>query len=434
MSAELPKEGITFDSPKTDAVHIARLQKSPDSANNSLTDGSIAEKLPRAVWVLTIASFFIALGYGVIIPVLPVFGLHMGATSFQIGLVISSFAAMRLLGAPGSAIILAKIGSRKAISLGMFGVAISSALCTFSENIWQLIIFRGIGGLGSVLSTVATASLVLRSVSPKLRGRASGLQQGGFLCGSLAGPAIGGVMASFSLAAPFLFYSFTLLIAISLCLLFLPKIEPGIVETDPTRKVIPFRVVIKNIGFQAACLCYFAWGWQCLGPRNALIPIMLDTEIHANQMMIGIVFMVVAIVQALFLLPFGFLTDYYSRKGVMIAGCLLVAASSFLIPFSHTFITLTSALCLFSIGGAALGTAPNAAVGDASNGNGKAIAAFSMVTDFGALIGPLVAGYFADQGSVFAAFSIGAVILVLGAGYSAFIPKHQIPKKGVSNA
>lgn len=430
MSVELPKEGINFENFNTAGKASASL----DLGAKNLDGDNHEEKIPKAVWVLTISSFFIALGYGVIIPVLPVFGLHMGATSFQIGLVISSFAAMRLIGAPGSAVVLAKIGSRKAISLGMLGVAISSALCTFSENIWQLIIFRGVGGLGSVLSTVATASLVLRSVSPKLRGRASGLQQGGFLCGSLAGPAIGGVMASFSLSAPFLFYSFTLLIAITLCLVFLPHAEPGIVEDNPDRKIVPFQMVIKNIGFQAACLCYFAWGWQCLGPRNALIPIMLNTEIHASQMMIGMVFMVVAIVQAVFLFPFGFLTDYYSRKGVMIAGCLLVAVSSFLIPFTHTFMTLIAALCLFSIGGAALGTAPNAAVGDASNGNGKAIAAFSMVTDLGALIGPLVAGYFADQGSVFAAFGIGAILLILGAGYSAFIPKQQNLRKGSKDA
>ena len=62
------------------------------------------------------------------------------------------------------------------------------------------------------LAPLATA-LLLASVGPELRGRASGLYQGGFLLGGMTGPAIGGLLAGVSLTAPFYFYAGTLVIA-----------------------------------------------------------------------------------------------------------------------------------------------------------------------------------------------------------------------------
>ena len=86
-------------------------------------------------------------------------------------------------------------------------------------------------------------------------------------------------------------------------------------------------------------------------------------------------------------------------------------------------------LCVYGVAAAALGTAPTAAVGDVVHGGGGTpIALYSMTTDLGAIIGPLVAGFLADRVGMPAAFGIGAAILVAGALWSVLMPReHRAP-------
>ena len=59
--------------------------------------------------------------------------------------------------------------------------------------------------------------------------------------------------------------------------------------------------------------------------------------------------------------------------------------------------------------------APSAAVGDVASGRGgTVIAAFQMSADLGAVIGPLVAGWLADEYSFGAAFAVTAGVLAAG--------------------
>ena len=48
--------------------------------------------LPREVAVLATIAFFVALGFGILIPSLPIFASTFGVNAFQAGLVISAFA------------------------------------------------------------------------------------------------------------------------------------------------------------------------------------------------------------------------------------------------------------------------------------------------------------------------------------------------------
>src|SRR5260370_30890952 len=68
--------------------------------------------------------------------------------------------------------------------------------------------------------SVSAQTLLLRSVPGDLRGRASGLYTGGFLLGGISGPAVGGLVAAWSLRAPFFIYG---------CLLVVPAILAAVV-------------------------------------------------------------------------------------------------------------------------------------------------------------------------------------------------------------
>ena len=99
------------------------------------------------------------------------------------------------------------------------------------------------------------------------------------------------------------------------------------------------------------------------------------------------------------------------------------------VPFAPNIWVLILVLCGYGVASAFLGTAPAAAVGDATGGvrSGSAIAAFSMCADLGAIVGPLAAGLLADAVSYPAAFAIGAALTVLAAGWSARMPRETPP-------
>ncbi|MDR1799410.1 MAG: hypothetical protein LBR19_05960, partial [Bifidobacteriaceae bacterium] len=56
--------------------------------------------MPRNVWVLSGISLSVAIGFGVVAPVLPMFAASFGVNELAAGAVISAFALMRLVFAP----------------------------------------------------------------------------------------------------------------------------------------------------------------------------------------------------------------------------------------------------------------------------------------------------------------------------------------------
>ena len=119
-------------------------------------------RLPRDIKVMLVAAFLIAIGFGLVAPVLPQF-----ATTFDVGataaaVIVSIFAFMRLVFAPAAGTLIVKLGERPVYVAGLLIVAVSTAACAFAQNYWQLLVFRGLGGAGSVMFTVESMELVVR--------------------------------------------------------------------------------------------------------------------------------------------------------------------------------------------------------------------------------------------------------------------------------
>ncbi|MGO1975143.1 MAG: MFS transporter [Propionibacteriaceae bacterium] len=383
--------------------------------------------LPRDVLVLGMISFCVAVGFGVVVPVLPVFARSFGVNNFAVGAVISSFALLRLATSPFVGRLINRFSERTILAIGIFIVAVSSGLVGFAESYPQLLALRAAGGIGSAMFSVSALTLLLNSVPFNLRGRASGVFQGGFLLGGMAGPAIGGLLAAISLTAPFFFYALTLSAAgtVGLMLLHRPDRSGATAKPEPP---VPFSVVARDPRFQAACLTNFAQGWSSMGVRSALVPVLVVEVLHRTASWTGIAFAVAAVAQTIALAPAGRFVDTIGRRPAMIAGGALAAVAIAIVPFAPNIWLLMVVLCLYGVAAAMLGTAPAAAVGDAAGGrSGTPVAVFSMFSDVGAILGPLAAGFLADQVSYPVAFGVGAAILVLGSVVSIRMPRSTNP-------
>ena len=152
--------------------------------------------LPREVYVLGLVAFCVAVGFGVLVPVLPVFARSFGVGNAEVGAVISAFALMRLISSPFCGWLIKILSERIIMATGIFIVAISSGLAGLSRSYVQLLVLRGVGGIGSAMFTVSAFTLLLTSVEAGVRGRAAGFFQAGFLIGGITGPALGGVLSA----------------------------------------------------------------------------------------------------------------------------------------------------------------------------------------------------------------------------------------------
>lgn len=374
--------------------------------------------LPREVWVLVSANVLIAAGFGLVAPAIPVF-----AKSFDVGisaasLVVSAFAGARLVFAPATGPLITKLGERKVYLWGLIIVAVSTGAAGFAQTYTQLVVFRGLGGIGSTMFTVSAVALLIHLTPPPLRGRASGLFGAGFLTGNVVGPLGGSGLMTISLRAPFLIYAALLVVATFLVWLLLRKSTLiGRVDAE-TAPAVTIGQALRNHAYRASLLTNFAFGWFVFGVRVALLPLFIVQVLHEREELSGIAFGVYAAVNVLALLPTGRLADRIGRKPLILAGLVVASAGTVWLGLTTSVVEMLLASAVAGIGTGVL-TPPNqAAVADivgAKGRGGPVLATFQMAADVGAIIGPYVAGLIAEGSTYGWAFGLTGALTLLAA-------------------
>ncbi len=369
--------------------------------------------------VLTAVSFTVALGFGIVAPGIPAFARHFGVSTAAAASVISAFALMRVVGALPSGRLVDRFGEYLVMAAGIAIVAVSSILAGFSGSFTQLIVLRGVGGLGSAMFGVSAQTLLLGSVPSEQRGRASGLFSGGFLIGGISGPAIGGLVAAWSLRAPFFIYGGLLAVPAVIAATALRnaprRADPGDRGTTTPRLAQVTRA-LRSRAYRAAASANLADGFAAMGVRSAIVPLFVRDVLHRSAIWTGIGFLVVAAMNAAALLPGGRAADTLGRRPVILAGCLASASGMVMLALWPGLWGYLVALATFGLGSGLLDVAPAAIVGDIiGDRGGTVVASYQMAGDIGTVTGPVAAGFLVDTVSYGAAFMLAAGVLGLAA-------------------
>ncbi|MHC8608172.1 MFS transporter [Paenarthrobacter ureafaciens] len=373
------------------------------------------EPLPRDVKVMLAAAFLIALGFGLVAPVLPQFAttFYVGATAAAV--IVSIFAFMRLVFAPAGGQLIVRFGERSVYVSGLLIVAASTAACAFAQNYWQLLIFRGLGGAGSVMFTVAAMGLLIRLAPPERRGQVSGAYASAFLIGSVLGPVVGGLLAGFGLRVPFLVYAAALLLAAVVVRTMLTGTNQ-LGEEARHAPAMTLKEALADSAYRAAVFSSFGNGWVTFGVRMATIPLFATAVLQSRPETAAWALAVFAMGNALALTFSGRLSDSWGRKPLLIPGLVITGAATGLIGVTGDLVWFLVASAVAGFGSGLLGPAQQAAVADVigrGRSGGRVLAVFQMAADTGAIIGPVVAGLLADQLGYGWAFGItGGVLLV----------------------
>jgi MFS transporter, ACDE family, multidrug resistance protein len=373
--------------------------------------------LPSEVWLLVSSNAVVALGYGVVAPVLPQYARHFGVSISAATFVITAFAVMRLVGAPPAGLLVQRLGERRVYITGLLIVALSTGACAFAQTYWQLLLFRSLGGLGSAMFTVSSLGLMIRISPPDARGRVAGLFSSAFLVGSVGGPVLGSLTAGLGLSAPFLIYGTALLVAAAVVFFSLRHSPIGAPEVS-TEPAVSVRTVLRHPAYRAALFSNFATGWSAFGLRVALVPLFVVDVLGRGAGMAGLALATFAIGNVSAVIPSGYLSDRVGRRLLLIVGLSVSAVATVLVGFTSS---LPVFLAAAYVTGAATGmfiSPQQAAVADIVGSKargGTAVATFQMMSDFGAILGSLAVGYIAQHLSFSMAFVISGVILLVAA-------------------
>lgn len=366
--------------------------------------------------MLIAAAFVIAIGFGLITPVLPSFAQSFGVGAFASSVVVSAFAFFRLAFAPAGGRLIARLGERPVYLAGLVIVALSTGATAFAQDYGQLLLFRGLGGIGSTMFTVSAVALLVRLAPASIRARVSSAYATAFLLGGVGGPLVGGLLGSLGLRVPFIVYAVALLIAAGIVGVFLRHTSLRPAPDRPALPPLTVREAWHDSAYRAAFGSGFANGWANFGVRNAILPLFATAVIGRQPWVAGMALAVFAVGNAAGLILAGRRADRTGRKPFIVAGLVVSGAATAATGLAQDLPMLVILSVVAGIGAGALNPAQQATLADVvgrDRNGGPALAAFQMAQDFGSIIGPIIAGLLVDHGSYGLAFGLtGAITLV----------------------
>ncbi len=148
--------------------------------------------------------FIDLIGFGMIIPILPLYAQRFHATEAQIGFLLASYSFMQFLASPVLGWFSDKYGRKPVLLCSLIGSAAGYILMADASSLLMLFFARILAGVAG--ASVGTASAYIADITPpENRSKRIGLIGAAFGIGFVLGPAIGGILSLWSVVAPFWF-------------------------------------------------------------------------------------------------------------------------------------------------------------------------------------------------------------------------------------
>lgn len=134
------------------------------------------------------------IGFGIIIPILPFMAPALGASNFDIALIIAIYSVFAGVAGPFWGKLSDRIGRKPVLLICLGGAAVSYVLLAFSTTLTMLYIARSLAGVMAGNFGVASA-MVADFSKPENRAKSMGLIGAAFGIGMVIGPFLGGILA-----------------------------------------------------------------------------------------------------------------------------------------------------------------------------------------------------------------------------------------------
>jgi MFS transporter, DHA1 family, multidrug resistance protein len=384
----------------------------------------------RGVRAVIGLALLVMAGFGLVLPVLPLFARSFGVGYGSASLLVSAFAFTRLGADLVAGPLVDRYGERLTGGVGIVLTAGSSLAAALAPSFAAAVAFWAAGGAGSAVMFAAFYSYLLKAVPRERMARALGLFYGAFNGGMIAGGAVGGYVAHVAgLEAPLVVYAGVLAAAAVLFFRLIPEqpgrcVEPPLSTEEAEReRDLPVarrgRTAVGRLfrtpGFAVVMVVNLAYLWMVAAVFNTLVPFFAKDELGISTVGIGVVFSVMLAAEFAVLYPAGSAADRHGRKTVMVPALAGLALMTVLVGFAGTPLVLGIALALLGVASGYAGVPPAAMLADVTpdEGSGTAVGTFRFFGDLGLALGPIVAGYSTSELGFEAAFALAAAPTVL---------------------
>ena len=161
--------------------------------------------MKKAILLLMSVQFFVYLGFGLIIPILPEVVVAEGFSEVHVGGLLTVYALASFFTAPLWGKLSDQTGRKKLILTGLLGFSASFFLfALFMQSLPLLYVSRVVGGIFSGALYTAVTGFVADMTNEDNRNKYMGLLGMSIGLGFIFGPAIGGVLGDYSFKLPFI--------------------------------------------------------------------------------------------------------------------------------------------------------------------------------------------------------------------------------------
>ncbi|MFL2918822.1 MAG: MFS transporter [Thalassobaculaceae bacterium] len=387
------------------------------------------------IW-MCVLIFANQLGFGAMVPSLPLYAETFGVSGAAIGLAIGVYGLARFVLAIPSGQISDKWGRKPALAIGGFLSTAGNLLSVYATDYPEFLIARFIAGAGAGM-VVTTGSVILADITtPARRGRVIAIYQGTFIFAVGIGPLPGGLLAqNFGLLAPFWFCAFASFIAGSIALFSVKETRHLARQKEIKGTVLPsladqLKILSKNIGFVLVSGIALSHALTRTGGLFNIIPIIGSFRIQLAYDEIGIALAIGSLLGLCAVYPAGVAVDRWGRKAIIVPFTFVTGISFLLFAVAETFFWFAFANALWGIASGIGGSAPAAYAADSAppGMNASAMSLFRMLGDIGYVVGPILLGFIVDiHGTNVALYMAASILFIIGTLFARFAPESYKP-------
>ncbi|MDQ3197852.1 MAG: MFS transporter [Verrucomicrobiota bacterium] len=348
------------------------------------------------LFLIFLTVFIDMVGFGIIIPVLPLYAEHFHATPVQIGWLTGIYSGMQIIFTPLLGRLSDRVGRRPVLIVSLAGTALGFLVMGWANSLALLFAARIIDGISG--GNISTAQAYIADIStPENRSRSMGIIGAAFGLGFTFGPLIGGVMSHISYSAPFYFAAGLAGVNVVLLYFILPESLSLEYRSKPHHRTRLAEIFQhghgRMFGTIVATYLFSITGFAIMTTLFALYTARhFGFDARKTGYVFGFIGIVAVIVQGGLI---GRLVKMFGETALARTGLLLLAVALALLPLVSTIPML---LVVCAVIAAANGLVNPTLNGLASqmidrNWQGRALGLMQSAGSVGRLIGPLLGGW-----------------------------------------
>ena len=346
--------------------------------------------MKKALLLLMSVQFFVYLGFGIIIPILPEVILAEGFSEVHVGGLLTIYALASFFTAPLWGALSDRTGRKKLILIGLIGFSLSFFLFAFfMDNLLLLYASRIVGGFFSGALYTAVTGFIADMTNEENRNKYMGLMGMSIGLGFIFGPAIGGVLGNFSLQLPYIASGILVLVLLVYASLILK--EPEKRGMAKKRAIIPEGgAILWKYRVRYLFLFSFMVTFLLAGLEATFQLFQID-KIQITPLQLGYLFMASGFVDAVVQGGVVRRVKNGTETNWIIGAQIVTAIGLFLIPFTSSLFWAGVALSIFTAGNALARTVLVSLTTKESGGKYATAAGMAYSMDnMGRIIGPLL--------------------------------------------